>query len=166
MAVSSILAICALTVASIVAAFTLLTEKPEVEQHQSLPRRFRKVILYVLTFLTLLLGSWQIRKADNENRAAEQARRQEHDGDQQQIIQLQQSVFNLFTNLRQETKEAEAKGNTRLATSLRDQITTLQKETDSASASLLLLAAPDILKEMQSQATEWSSLAGGAPFER
>jgi hypothetical protein len=94
MAVSSILAIFALAVASIVAVFTLLTEKPEIELVPGPLRRLRKPGLYILTFLTMALGSWQIRKADGENHEAEQTRTKQHAGDQKQIIQLQQSVTN------------------------------------------------------------------------
>jgi len=104
MAVSSVLAICALAVASIVAAFTLLTEKPEVEEHPSLLRRFRKPVLYILTLLAMALGSWQIWNADNENHEAEHARTKQHDNDQQQIIQLQQSVTNLSVTNDQQYK--------------------------------------------------------------
>jgi hypothetical protein len=94
MAVSSILAICALAVASIVAVFTLLTEKREVELVPGPLRRLRKPGLYILTFLTMALGSWQIRKVDGENHEAEQTRTKQHEEDQKQIIQLQQSVTN------------------------------------------------------------------------
>jgi hypothetical protein len=104
MAVSSILAICALAVASIVAVFTLLTEKPEVELVPGPLRRLRKPGLYILTFLTLALGSWQIWKVDGENHEAEQTRTKQHEGDQKQIIQLQQSVANFSVTNDQQYK--------------------------------------------------------------
>jgi hypothetical protein len=78
-----------------VAAFTLLTEKKETEEPPERHRRYRKPVLYSLTVVAFILGAWQIRNADKENREAESQRTDQHQKDQLKISRLQQSVTTL-----------------------------------------------------------------------
>jgi hypothetical protein len=92
---SSILAIAALGVTALVALFTLATEKKESQPESTAIRYWRKTVLYLLTLLALLIGTWQIRKADKESRDADTRHAQEHQQDQQKISGLQDSLTTL-----------------------------------------------------------------------
>jgi hypothetical protein len=89
---SAIWAIVCLAVTSVIAMVTLTAEKKEEEKSPSWIRRYRRVILYVLIGLSAIGGVWQIKKADMENREAEQNRQKQHELDQQQITGLEQKV--------------------------------------------------------------------------
>jgi hypothetical protein len=89
-------AIAVLLVATLVTAFTLVTEKKEKEKNPEPLRVWRKPILYILTVLAFVVGAVQIRKADRETREADAKHIGEHSADQQKISGLQDSVSTLL----------------------------------------------------------------------
>ena len=92
---SSLLTIFALLLAAVTGLVTLATEKPEHEIIASKLRRNRKRILCGPTVSALVLGVWQARVSDQENKKAKSDKKVQHDADQSQITQLQQLVRDL-----------------------------------------------------------------------